>query len=100
MRRQINLTKKEIDESSSASDEEEKKIPHIPFAMNFRLLDGEMMDLRLAFEQIMDEDGKINFHELYYNLDKREFRESEHVEYKLLYGILSKIMDYKELNFD
>ena len=75
-------------------------IPHIPFVMNFTLLDGEMMDLRLAFERIMDEEGKINVKELYYNMEKRGFRESEHIEQKLLYGILSKIMDYKELSYD
>ena len=68
--------------------------------MNFRLLDGEMMDLRLAFEHIMDEDGKINFNEFYYNMEKRGFRDSEQIEHKLVYGILSKIMDYKELNFN
>ena len=68
--------------------------------MKFALSDYELADLKKAFDGIMDKDGKISFQELFYNVEKQGYKESRNVEEKLLYGILSKIMDNKELSCD
>ena len=68
--------------------------------MNFTPSLYELSDLKKAFDCISDEDGLINFNEFYYSIEKRGLRESSNIEERLLYSILSRIIDNKVLNSD
>ena len=102
----LRFTHSDLDESSDLTDEDEKVIPLVPFKMEFKLTDEEEFYFKEAFEDIMDEDKKINFEEFYNDMEKRGWAHSENIEDKVFYETLSKIMQYQDLtpkgriNFD